>query len=247
MYFRQILHEEKSCLSYLIGCDTEGVAAAIDPQGDPGRYVSLAAERGMKVSAVMETHLQADHISSARALAALTGATHYLGPGADVRFAYSPLTDGRVIQLGNRRFRIFHTPGHTPEHVSILVNDWALLTGDTLFVGDVGRVDLPAHAAPGEAEALIERNARELWTNLQRLLELPEWTEVYPAHYGGSICGRGIDYKPSSSIGREKLKNPPLRLSVEEFITFQIENPPSLPEEFAAIGRANRGETSQAV
>ncbi len=245
MYFRQILHEEKSCLSYLIGCDTVGVAAAIDPQGDPKRYIELAAQKGIKIAAVIETHLQADHYSSARELTAMTGATHYLGPGADVRFPFSPLTDGRVFRLGNRRFRVFHTPGHTPESVSILVNDWALLTGDTLFVGDVGRVDLPAEAA-GDT-SLTEQQARDLHTSLTRLKTLPDWTEIYPAHYGGSVCGRGIDYKPSSTIGREKIKNPALSLPADEFMKFQLENPPALPPEFAAISRVNRGEITLTV
>lgn len=240
MYFRQIIHEEKSCLSYLIGCTEYGVAAVVDAQGDPAVYRDLAARNGMNIAAVFETHTQADHYAATQELARLTGAPVYLGPGAQARFAHETLADGQEIKIGNRRFKVFHTPGHTPEHVCVLVNDWFLLTGDTLFAGDVGRIDLPSEAA---GEDYRRTNAAKLYDSTQRLLALPEWTEIYPAHYGGSVCGRGIDGKPSSTIGRERRKNEALQLARDDFVAFQLSNPPALPEGFLAIVSANRGET----
>ena len=144
MYFRQILHEEKSCLSYLIGCPTKGVCAVIDPQGDPQLYIEKASQGGMQISHIIETYIHADHLSAACPLSAATGVPVCIGAGAPVLYPYQPIHDGQVLEVGNRRIRILHTPGHTPEHICLLGDDWYLLTGDTLFVGDVGRVDLTA-------------------------------------------------------------------------------------------------------
>src|SRR5437870_1497461 len=177
MYFRQILHEDKACASYLVGCPTKGVCAVVDPQGDPQQYVEQVQSRGMAIGAVLETHMHADHLSSARALATITQTPLYLGAGADVRYPCQPLADGQVIDVGNRHIRVLHTPGHTDEHVSLLVDDWFVLTGDTLFVGDVGRVDLSLNHAEPE---LIQERALKLYESLQRLLLLPESVEVYP-------------------------------------------------------------------
>ncbi len=238
MYFRQLLHPARACASYLIGCPTKGACAVVDPQGDPRAWVSQVEQNGMVVSSVIETHIHADHVSCARDLAALTGAPLYVGPGAEVRFPHLTLADGQVLEVGNRRIRVLHTPGHTVEHVCLLADEWFVLTGDTLFVGDVGRVDLALDAPPA---AEIRNRAIQLHQSLQRLLALPDWTEVYPAHYAGSVCGRGMDGKPISTVGRERRANPALQLSDEGFVTFQTQNLPPLPADFQTIKRHNLG------
>jgi len=238
MYFRQILHEEKACVSFLVGCTTKGVCAVIDPQGSPHTYIEKAAREGMRISHVFETHIHADHLSSARQLAGTTGASLYLGPGAQVAFDYVPLTDGQVLEVGNRRLRVLHTPGHTPEHICLLGDDWYLFTGDTLFAGDVGRVDLAIDDLPAD---LVENRSRQLYASVQRLLELPDWIEIYPGHYAGSVCGRGIDGKAISTIGRERRANRALQLSPQEFSRYQLEDLPPLPHDFHAIKKHNLG------
>jgi hydroxyacylglutathione hydrolase len=241
MYFRQILHDDKACASYLVGCPTKGQCAVVDPQGEPRLYVDMAQRKGMAVTAVIETHLHADHVSCARELGALADAPLYLGPDAEVSYEYTPLSDGQTLMIGNRRITVLHTPGHTPEHLCLLVDDWFVLTGDTLFVGDVGRVDLTHSDAPAGS---IRGRATQLYQSLQRLLALPDWIEVYPGHYAGSVCGRGMDGKPISTIGRERRDNMALRLSAEAFAAFQTESLPPLPADFHAIKRRNLGEPS---
>ena len=223
----------------MVGCPTLKECAIIDPQGDPEEYVRRASKRGLTITAIIDTHLHADHRSCARALRAQTGAPLYLGRDADVEYEYSPVEEGSVLSVGNRQMHIFHTPGHTPEHISVYVDNWIVLTGDTLFVGDVGRIDLSAHKSSKPVS--IEKSAQELYHSLQRLMALPEWTEVYPGHYAGSVCGRGIDCKPMSTIGRERQKNKALQLSEVEFVKFQSENVPPLPEEFREIVEFNAG------
>lgn len=238
MYFRQILHEDTSCASYLVGCPTLGVCAVVDPQDAPRRYIEAAEANGMVVRAVLETHIQADHVSTARELAEAAGAVLHYGPGAELGFEADPLVDGQTVDVGNRTIRVVHTPGHTDEHVALLVDEWFLLTGDTLFVGDVGRVDLALEEA---GEGAVRERAEQLYHSLQRLLELPDWIEVYPGHYAGSVCGRGMDGKPVSTIGRERRHNPALRLSLEEFVDYQLDGLPPVPENFRDIKRANKG------
>ncbi len=238
MFFRQILHEEKACLSYLVGCTTYGPCAVIDPQGDPRNYVKLAGGHGLRITHVIETHVHADHLSCASQLAALAGAPLYLGSETTVGFDHTPLDEGQALMVGNRRIQTIHTPGHTPEHICLLVDDWFVLTGDTLFVGDVGRVDL---ALDGVSADVVQARAGQLHNSLQRLLALSDWIEVYPGHYAGSVCGRGMDGKPVSTIGYERRFNPALQLSAEEFVKFQMEDLPSLPEGFREIKRANLG------
>ena len=238
MYFRQVLHAEKACVSYVIGCPTRGVCTVVDPQGDPQAYVSQVEQNGMALRSIIDTHTHADHVSSAHDLAALTGAPLYVGPGASVRFPHRTLPDGHILEVGNRRIRVLQTPGHTPEHLCLLVDEWFVLTGDTLFVGDVGRVDLALEIPPAEA---IRTCALELHQSLQRLLALPDWTEVYPGHYAGSVCGRGMDGKPISTIGRERRANPALQLSLDAFVAFQTQNLPPMPADFQTIKRRNLG------
>lgn len=244
MYFRQLLHDQRSCASYVIGCVSLGAAAVVDPQGDVESYLEMASRAGTPITHVIDTHVHADHYSAASQLAQRAGVPLYLGKGAEVDFSFQALQDGDVLKVGNRSIRILHTPGHTPEHVSLLVDDWFVLTGDTLFVGDVGRVDLTL--APAEGNQL-EHRARELHASLQRLLELPDHVEVYPGHYAGSVCGRGMDGKPSSTIGRERRTNDSLALDIDSFVEFQLGNFPPLPQDFHEIKEANRTAVSDRV
>jgi glyoxylase-like metal-dependent hydrolase (beta-lactamase superfamily II) len=238
MYFRQLLDEDRSCASYLVGCPTQGLCAAVDPQGDPARYTDAAEANAMVITHVIDSHIHADHRSSARELAEAAGATLYAGAGAGVSFEFDPLDDGRVLEIGNRRVKVIHTPGHTPEHVCLLVDDWFVLTGDTLFVGDVGRVDL---ALTDVDESELRARAKELYASLQTLLSLRDDVEVYPGHYAGSTCGRGMDGKTISTIGRERRANSALQLDVDGFVEFQVSSLPPLPEDFHIIKRANVG------
>ena len=236
MYFRQILHEDRSCASYLVGCPSMGLCAVVDPQGEPQKYSDLAEANAMVVSHVIDTHIHADHASNARELAASVGADLYLGAGAEVGFPHLPLQDGDLLEVGNRRIEVIHTPGHTPEHVCLLVDDWFILTGDTLFVGDVGRVDL---ALSEMDEAELTTRAKSLYSSLQRLTDLPDDVEVYPGHYAGSTCGRGMDGKTITTVGHESRFNSALKLDADEFIDFQLTNVPPLPQDFDVIKRSN--------
>jgi hydroxyacylglutathione hydrolase len=238
MYFRQLLHEDRSCASYIVGCPSFGLAAVIDPQGDPQRYVDEVEDNAMAISHVIDTHVHADHESAARALAAAADASLYLGSGAGVGFEFTPMNDGDILKIGNRRGRVIHTPGHTPEHVSLLFDDWFVLTGDTLFVGDVGRVDL---ALTDIDEAETRLRAKELYGSLQTLLSLRDDVEVYPGHYAGSTCGRGMDGKTISTIGRERRTNPALQLDPNQFLDYQLADTPPLPEDFFKIKATNKG------
>ena len=244
MFFRQLLHDQHSCTSYVIGCVSLGAALVVDPQGDVDPYIELTRRAGTPITHVVDTHIHADHYSSAAELAGRAGVPLYLGDGAEVGFPYEPLQNGDLLEIGNRTIRVLHTPGHTPEHVSLLVDDWFVLTGDTLFVGDVGRVDLAA--ASGD-NAEIELRARELHASLQKLLELPDHVEIYPGHYAGSACGRGMDGKPSSTIGRERRTNDALALDVGSFVEFQLADVPPLPQDFHAIKEANSTAASDNV
>lgn len=236
MIFRQFLHEQRSCASYLVGCPTEGVAAIVDPQTDVSYYTDAAAAYGLQITDVIDSHIHADHPSVARQLAEKTGGTLRLGRGAEVGFPFEPLADGQVVQVGNRRMEVIHTPGHTPEHVCLLVDDWFVLSGDTLFVGDVGRVDLTL-AQIDQAE--LRARAETLHMSLQRLLQLPDHIEIYPGHFAGSTCGRGMDGKTISTIGRERRANPALNLDRQSFADYQVANLPPPPEDFDRIKRAN--------
>lgn len=237
MYFRQVLHEDRSCASYIVGCPSLGLCAVVDPQGDPQPYIDEVEDNAMVISHVIDTHVHADHESAARPLAAAANAPLYLGSGADVGFEFTSLNDGDVLEIGNRRCRVIHTPGHTPEHVSLFFDDWYVLTGDTLFVGDVGRVDL---SLTDSDEAEVRSRAKELYESLQTLLSLRDDVEVYPGHYAGSTCGRGMDGKTISTIGRERRTNPVLQLDPEQFLKYQLANTPPLPQDFLKIKSANK-------
>ncbi len=235
MYVKQFLHDETGCSSYLIASRETREAAVVDPQLDIRPYVDLAMERGYTIVGVVDTHLHADHLSGNRVLAAATGATLYLHESADVVFPFCALRDREEIRIGQIILRAIHTPGHRPEAISLLVinpprspSPSMVLSGDTLFVGDVGRPDF------GGPEGAMEQ-----FRSVQRLLELEDWVEVFPAHFEGS-CGKGMCGRPSSTIGFERRFNPMLQLTESEFLSLASEVP-ARPLNMTPIMAANRG------
>ncbi len=235
MYFKQFLHDELGCSSYFIASRQSRDAVVVDPQLDTRPYVDLAHERGYAIAGVIDTHLHADHISGNRALAGATGATLYLHEAADVLFPFHKLRDGDEITIGQVILRAVHTPGHRPEMISLLVinpprspEPSMVLSGDCLFVGDVGRPDF------GGPEGAIQE-----YDSIQRLLSLPDWVEVFPAHFEGS-CGKGMCGRPSSTIGFERRYNPVLQLNRGEFLKLEAELP-ARPLNMTAIMETNRG------
>lgn len=246
MYFRQLLNDETACASYLLGCKSHSHFAVVDPHVDlVDDYVALADAQGIPIVAVFETHLQADHVSGLPQLVARTGATAYLPAGAGVDFAHHQLADGEVVKLGNTELRAIATPGHATAHHAYLVTDrtrgedpWLVLTGDALLVGDVGRPDL--HAS---GERTAEDMARMLYRSLKdKLLTLPDHLLLYPAHYSGSVCGRGLSAHPASTIGFERRHNPALAFESEdafvEALVRDIPPAPPLQEQIVAANRA---------
>jgi hydroxyacylglutathione hydrolase len=208
MVLRPYLFAPTACASYLFGCLTHNQLAVVDPHAElVDEYVEEARRLGAPIRAVFETHVQADHVSGLPALVE-AGATAYLPAGASVDFEYAPLADGEVVELGNTVVRTLATPAHSAYIVADRRRDteepWLVFTGDSLLVGDVGRPDLHAGGAPEPA-------ARELFASIARLLELPDHVIVYPSHYGGSACGRGLSGNPFSSIGFERRHNAALR------------------------------------
>lgn len=245
MYFRQLLNDETACASYLFGCKTHGAFAVVDPHVDlVGAYVSLAESQGASIVAVLDTHVQADHVSGLPELVARTGATAYLPDCAGVEFDHHPLTDGEVVKLGNTEVRALATPGHAAAHHAYLVTDrtrgeepWFVLTGDALLVGDAGRPDLHAHG-----EQTVDQMARALYRSLtERLLALPGHLVLYPSHYSGSVCGRGLSANPVSTIGFERRHNRALQFDSEDaFVRALTTDIPPAPGQQAAIIAANR-------
>ena len=245
MFFGQLLNDESGCASYLLGCKSRGQLAVVDPHVDlVDEYVALADAQGVPIVAVFETHVQADHVSGLPELTARTGAAAYLPAGAGVEFDHHPLRDGEVVHLGNTEFQAIATPGHAQAHHAYLVTDharaddpWMVLTGDALLVGDAGRPDLHAHS-----ENSVEEMARSLHRSLtERLLSLPDHLLLYPAHYSGSVCGRGLSAHPASTIGFERRHNQALQHDSEEaFVESLIHDIPPAPERQAEIVTANR-------
>ncbi len=243
MLLRPFLNDATSCASYLFGCGTHAKLAEVDPHADlVEEYIATAAQLGAPIVAVFETHVQADHVSGLPALVERTGATPYLPAGAGVEFEHVALSDGNVVELGNTLVTALATPGHAPAHHAYAVADrrreteepWLVFSGDSLLIGDVGRPDL--HVA-GDARG----QARVLHASLRRLLELPDHVVLYPSHYAGSVCGRGLSGNPVSSIGFERAHNPLLAVAeVEVFADAVIADMPPAPAEQEQIVAANR-------
>lgn len=245
MFFRQILNDETACASYIFGCNTAGELAVVDAHADlVDDYVTAAGAQGSRIAAVVETHVQADHVSGLPELVERTGATAYMPEGAGVDFDHHALADGELVTLGNTVIQAIATPGHAAAHHAYLVTDhrrgdepWMVLTGDALLVGDAGRPDLHAHG-----EQTVEEMARLLYRSLTgRLLALPDHLLLYPAHYSGSVCGRGLSGHPASTIGFERRHNDALAIESEDaFVASLIADIPPAPEHQAEIVAANR-------
>jgi len=245
MYFRQLLKDDTACASYIFGCNTAGELAVVDAHADlVDDYVALAEGQGSRIAAVVETHLQADHVSALPELVDRTGATAYLPEGAGVEFDHVALADGHTVELGNTALQAIATPGHASAHHAYLVTDhtrgeepWFVLTGDALLVGDAGRPDLHAHG-----DQTVETMARTLYRSLtERLLGLPDDLLLYPAHYSGSLCGRGLSANPASTIGFERRHNKALQFDSEDaFAAALIEDIPPTPPQQTEIIAANR-------
>ena len=242
--FRPFYYYDLGCASYLLGCGTLGTCAVVDPRADDvDSYVAFARAKKMRISQVIDTHVHADHRSGGIELARQTGAAYRLHESADVNVPFTPMPDREEIELGNTRVRVLHTPGHSPESVSLLVTDlkrgtdpWFVLTGDTLFVGAIGRPDVPGRA---------RENAAELYASIhETLLTLPDDLEIYPGHFSGSLCGAGLSGKPSSTVAFERRWNPMLSMDREAFISALVDVPPK-PAEMERILAANRGHSQK--
>jgi glyoxylase-like metal-dependent hydrolase (beta-lactamase superfamily II) len=238
--FRPFYYYDLGCASYLLGCGGLGTCAVVDPRADDlDSYIAFARAKNMRIAQVIDTHVHADHRSGGVDLAHQTGAAYRLHESADMHVPFAPMSDGEEIELGNTRVRVIHTPGHSPESVSLLVTDlkrgtdpWFVLTGDTLFVGAVGRPDLPGRA---------RENAAQLYASIHdKLLTLPDDLEIYPGHFSGSLCGAGLSGKPSSTVAFERRWNPMLSMDRETFIAALADVPPK-PAGMDQILASNRG------
>jgi glyoxylase-like metal-dependent hydrolase (beta-lactamase superfamily II) len=243
MLLRPFLNDAGSCASYLFGCTTHNRLAVVDAHIElVDDYLAAAAAFSASISAVFETHVQADHVSGLPQLVERTGATAYVPAGAGVEFEHVALEDGDVIELGNTIVTAIPTPGHAPAHNAYAVADrrrgtdepWLVFSGDSLLIGDVGRPDL--HLG-GD----VRGQARLLHDSLQRLLELSDHVVLHPSHYGGSVCGRGLSGNPFSSIGFERAHNPLLSVAdAEAFADALIAGTPPAPADQQRIVAANR-------
>jgi glyoxylase-like metal-dependent hydrolase (beta-lactamase superfamily II)/rhodanese-related sulfurtransferase len=240
MYFEQFYLGCLAHASYLLA--SEGEAVVVDPQRDVELYLKAAAEHGATVRHIFETHLHADFVSGHRELAARTGAKIYMGAQSGAKFEHVPVSDGFELKFGKVSIRVLETPGHTPESICLVVTDaekssapWAVLTGDSLFIGDVGRPDLSPRHTPAQLAGLLYDSLHT------KLMSLPDSVLVYPAHGAGSLCGKNMRSERSSTIGTERLTNYALQItSREEFIRQLTSNLPARPEYFAKDAEINR-------
>jgi len=254
LLLRYFYNQKLAHASYLVGCQETGEAIVVDPGRDIEPYLTTAKAEGLRVIAATETHIHADFVSGARELAERTGATLYLSGEGDENWKYQYveaypyvfLKDGDAFKIGNIKFEVWHTPGHTPEHISLLITDtrganqpMGLFTGDFVFVGDVGRPDLLEKAAGVAGTA--ETGAKQMFHSLQRFKTLPDFLQVWPAHGAGSACGKALGAVPSTTVGYEKLFN--AALSYTDEITFAralLEGQPEPPRYFAMMKQLNK-------
>ena len=242
MFTQQFFVEGLGCASYLVGCEAEGIAAVIDPDRDVQKYLDSARNRGLKITHIIETHLHADHVSGNTDLASRTGADIFLHENSGAEFPHTKIKQDDVIKLGNINLHILHTPGHTPESITLLVSDttraqepWLALTGDTLFVGDIGRPDLVGvEAARGLAGDMHESLSH-------KILPLNDDLLIYPGHGAGSLCGKSIGSMRATTLGFERKHNPALApRELDEFINFATSDLPEQPGNHTRIKAMNR-------
>jgi len=246
MILRQFLHYDRVAISYLFGCGGKATCAVVDPVGDIAPYLRVADNTGMNIKYVIDTHIHADHRSAGRELAREAGAQYVLHASAEVGFLTRAVKDGDRLPLGNVHVDVMHTPGHTPEHICLLVTDrtraespWFVLTGHTLMVGDVGRTELVGDPATA---------ALTLFMSLERLRALPDHIEVMPGAYAGSVCGRRLSGKPSSTIGFERRHNAAFEIeNADDFVGFMLEDVPPPPEGAAELRAWNTGRCAAAA
>ncbi len=241
MYFNQIAVPGMGCLSYVIGCPQAKAMAIIDPKRDIEDYLNISREEGMKITHVFNTHVHADHVSGDQELQVACGADIYIHESAPVKYHHKTVKEEDVFEIGAAKIKILHTPGHTPNSISLLVTDRArseepqmLLTGDLLFVGDIGRPDLPG-------SEILDEQVKNLYDSLYvKLAEYPDHLEVFPAHGQGSLCGRGMSAKKSSTLGYERRANLMLRFpSFETFKADVMSAFPLRPKSFSHIIQTN--------
>ena len=237
MIFRQFLHHSPIAASYVFGCSGQAQCVVVDPLEDLEPYLRASRETGMRIVDVIDTHVHADHLSGGRALAETVGARYLVHESVAVQGG-TAVEDGQELSVGNVRIRILHTPGHTPEHVCLVVTDrtrgpepWFVLTGHTLMVGDMGRTELATSAEEG-AEALFRSAAR--------LRALPDYVEVWPGAFAGSVCGRGLSGKPATTIGFERRFNAAFRIEdLRTFVSVMLEDIPPKPPHADQIRATN--------
>jgi glyoxylase-like metal-dependent hydrolase (beta-lactamase superfamily II) len=247
MILRQFLHTDPAvAASYLFGCGGKASGAVVDPVAEPGFYLRAAEEAGLTIRYVVDTHVHADHLSTGRALAEASGALYVLGATAGAAYPFHGVRDGDRLEMGNVVAEVLEVPGHTPEHVALLVTDrtrgdepWFVLTGHTLMVGDMGRTELASSAEVG---------ARALFASAERLRALPDYVEVMPGAFSGSVCGRGLSGKPVSTIGFERRFNRAFGIeSREEFLDFMAREIPPRPPHAAETRALNMGVDTAVV
>ncbi len=256
MYFEQIFEEKLAQYAYVIGCQANGEAIVIDPMRDIDRYIQIAEKNNLKIVAVAETHIHADYLSGMREFAE-RGVKVYVSDEGDADWKYEwaigskydhvLLNDGDEFKIGNIIFKAMHSPGHTPEHISYLVADGAateepmgILSGDFIFVGDVGRPDLLETAAG--MEGVMEDSAKVLYKSLKRFMDLPEYMQVWPGHGAGSACGKALGAVPDTTVGYERRFNGSIRAASDEqdFVDFILDGQPEPPMYFARMKRDNK-------
>jgi glyoxylase-like metal-dependent hydrolase (beta-lactamase superfamily II)/rhodanese-related sulfurtransferase len=233
LLFRQFVDDDLGCASYLVGDSEAGVAVVVDPAFDIEQYLAAAAEAGVVIGKVLETHTHADHVSGHGRFALAHGVPVAIHALAEPRFAHEPLIDGQVLEVGATRIRVLHTPGHRPEHCAFVVDESIALTGDSMFVGDAARPDLAVDAREG---------AEDLFHSLARLAELPAGVEVYPGHVAGSLCGGNMSAERSSTIGHERATNHALEFrDVQEFVLVSASVSTPRPPTTERVVGLNRG------
>lgn len=241
MILRQFLHTDPAvAISYLFGCGGKQAGAVVDPIESPEFYVTAAEATGLRIQYVIDTHLHADHLSTGRALAAAAGAPYVLHHESDAAFAFHGVRDGDRIVLGNVTAEVWHTPGHTPEHITLVVTDrtrgsepWLAFTGHTLMVGDMGRTELASSAAEG---------ANTLFESAERLRGLADYVQILPGAFAGSVCGRGLSATPFSTLGFERQFNHAFAIEDRAtFVDYMLRDTPPRPPRAEEYRGANLG------